>query len=252
MKSAEITVPVGSWEMPAYLAQPEGAGPHPAVIVLQEIFGLNAEMRRVTDLLASIGYVGIVINCYHRNAPNFSVAYDEAGYAAGYATAAGVMRANLIDDIGATVAWLNDQDFVKPGKVATWGFCFGGAAAFLSATLPGVAGAVCFYGGQISRPFPNGETAALDVARDIACPVLLCYGADDAAIAPEAIERVRTALLQEQKTHQIQIYPNVGHGYFRHGKSGGAQSGSASDEALAEAIADSWSLVQAFLRRVFA
>lgn len=252
MKSSEVTIPVGTLQMPAYIAQPEGAGPHPAVIVLQEIFGLNAEMRRVTDLLASVGYVGIAINCYHRNAPDFSASYDEAGYAAGYATAAGVARADLMQDVAATISWLDRQDFVKPGKVAAWGFCFGGAAAFLSATLPGLAGAICFYGGQISRPFPSGEPPAVDQAADIRCPVLLCYGADDAAIAPEAIEGVRAALLAAQKTHQIQIYPKVGHGFFRHGNGRIAQIGATSDEASAEAIADSWNLVQTFLRGAFA
>ncbi|MDP9110419.1 MAG: dienelactone hydrolase family protein [Candidatus Eremiobacteraeota bacterium] len=245
MKSSENTIPVGNLQMPVYVAQPEGSGPHPAVIVLQEIFGLNAEMRRVTDLLASVGYVGIAINFYHRNAPNFVASYDEAGYAAGYATAGGLTQADLIEDIAATVAWLNRQDFVKPDKVATWGFCFGGGAAFLSATLPGIVGAVCFYGGQISRPFPNGEPAALERVPDVRCPVLLCYGADDAAIAPEAIERVRSQLADAKKTHQIEVYPNVGHDFFRRG-------GLASDEASAEAISDSWNIVQTFLRNAFA
>lgn len=252
MMNEHVTIPVGDDAMPAYLARPAGeSGPHPAVIVLQEIFGLNDEMRRITDLLASVGYVAIAINCYHRFDPNFIAPYDEAGYARGYAAAAGVRRSDLIDDIAATIAWLDRQNFVKPGKVATWGFCFGGAAAFLSATLPGVAGAVCFYGGQISRPFPNGEPAALEVSRDIACPLLLCYGAEDSAIAPEAIERVRAALEAAKKSYQIEVYPNVGHGYFRHAKSGGAQIGT-SDEALAEAVADSWNLVQKFLREAFA
>lgn len=254
MNSAEITIPVATTEMPAYLSRPSAkSDPRPAVIVLQEIFGVNAEMQRVADLLASTGYVAVAINFYHRIDPQFRAPYDEAGAALGYATAAKVTRKSLGEDIAATVAWLERQDFVKPGKVATWGFCFGGAAAFLSATFPRVAGAVCFYGGQITRPFPNGEPGTEDLARDIRCPVLLCYGAEDAGIPPEAIERMRITLRDAEKAHHIQVYPEVGHAFFRHGKSQATHAaGTASDEALAEAVADSWNLVQTFLRRIFA
>lgn len=253
MIHTNVTVPVGAIEMPAYLARPTGSGPHPAVIVLQEIFGVNEEMRRIADLLASVGYVAIAINFYHRIDPHFSAPYDDAGAARGYAAAAAVTRQSLTEDLAATLAWLKRQDFVKAGKVATWGFCLGGAVAFLSATLGDVSGAVCFYGGQITRPFPSGEPGTLDAAHEIACPVLLCYGAEDGGIPPDAIERVRATLGTAQKEHQIQIYPAVGHAYFRHGKSRATHAaGTDSDEALAQAVADSWNLVQTFLRRVFA
>ena len=69
MISQAVNISVDGSQMDSYLARPpEGSGPHPAVIVLQEVFGVNDEMRRVTDLLAGAGYVGLAINYYHRTA----------------------------------------------------------------------------------------------------------------------------------------------------------------------------------------
>lgn len=255
MISQHLTVPVHGAAMPAYLARPpESSGPHPAVIVLQEIFGVNAEIQRVTDLVASIGYVGLAINYYHRTHPDLNESYDEAGMARGYEAARNISKATLRADVGAARDWLAQQNFVKDSKVATWGFCMGGTAAFITATLPGLRGAIAFYGGAIAgRGLPNGEPEALVDAADVRCPLLLCFGAEDPGIPAMEIERIGRTLTALHKDHQIVIYPNVGHAFFRHGSPAAvADTKRFSDEAVAEAVADSWGLVQAFLKRVFA
>jgi carboxymethylenebutenolidase len=253
MISQELTIPVGGRAMPAYLARPEeGSGPHPAVIVLQEVFGVNAEMRRVTDLLPTIGYVGLAINYYHRTHPNLNEPYDEAGMRVGLEAAKGISRQTVLADVGAAVDWLNAAEFVRAGKVATWGFCMGGSVAFLSATLPTISGAICFYGGSIAKPFISGEPEALADVDKIVAPLLLCFGAEDGGIPRESIERIREALNERGKTYQIEVYPDVGHAFFRHGSPQGvADTHEFSDEAVAYAVADSWNLVQSFLKRCF-
>jgi len=233
--------------MPAYLARPDaGSGPHPAVIVLQEIFGVNREVKRIADLVASAGYVALAINYYHRTHPELNEPYTDEGMQRGFAAAAKVSKDSLRKDVAAAIAWLDQQDFVKPGKVATWGFCFGGTVAFLTATLPGLAGAVCFYGGSIAASMPNGEPEALADVKEIRVPLLLAYGGQDAWIKSEHIERTREALKAAGKDFQIQVYPSVGHAFFRE------SSEHLQTSKHSEVVADAWNLVQAFFKKVFA
>jgi carboxymethylenebutenolidase len=253
MISQTVTIPVEGQSMPAYLARPEpGSGAHSAVIVLPEVFGLNVEMQRVADMVAGAGGVALAINVFHRVDPNFNAPYDDDGAAKGMDAAKKLSRATLRADVAAAIAWLDQQEFVKTGEVATWGFCLGGAAAFVTASVPAVRGAVCFYGGQIARPFPSGEPEGLDDASAVACPLLLVFGGDDAGIPPQAIERIRASLAAAGKDFQIQVYPGVGHGFFRHGTPEAiAQHRDSSDEALAQAVADAWHLTLAFFKRIF-
>jgi carboxymethylenebutenolidase len=254
MISQAVNISVDGSQMDSYLARPPaGSGPHPAVIVLQEVFGVNAEMRRITDMLAAAGYVGLAINFYHRTHPNLDLAYDEPSMKQGLEAAKSITRAGLYADLNAAIAWLKDQDFVRDGKIATWGFCMGGAVAFLSATLPGVRGAICFYGGSIAKPFRSGEPDALAEADKIDVPLLLCFGAEDQGIPLQDIERIRAELDRRAITYRLEVYPGVGHAFFRQGTPRAvAGQERYSDEAVANAVADSWNLVQAFLAKNFA
>lgn len=253
MISQDLSIPVNGGSMPAYLARPQdGSGAHPAVIVLQEIYGVNQEMRRITDLLPSVGYVGLAINFYHRTHPDLNEPYNDEGARTGKEAATQVTRENLLADIAAAVNWLNAQDFVKSGKVATWGFCFGGTAAFLSATMEGILGAIGFYGTGIIREWGAAQPEALAEVKNLRAPVLLCFGADDPSTPRAEIERLDTALRGAGADYQIQIYPNVGHAFFRQGSPQAVGShASSSDEAIAETVADAWGLVQAFLTKIF-
>jgi dienelactone hydrolase len=132
--------------MTGYLARPEeNSGPHPAVIVLPEVFGLTPEVRRVTDLLASTGYAGLAIDYYHRTDPGLAEPYTELGNANAFAAAAKVTARDLLADVSAARSWLETQPFVRDAKVATWGFDFGGTAAFVTSSLAELSGAICFY-----------------------------------------------------------------------------------------------------------
>ena len=228
--------------MPSYLSRPpEESGRHPAIIVLQEIFGVNAEVKRITDLVASVGYVGLAINYYHRTDPNLNEPYTQEGLKRGFEVAATVNRTSLRKDISSAMRWLRQQDFVEPNKIATWGFCFGGSVAFLSATLPGLAGAACFYGGSIAAPMPSGEPEGLADVADIRCPLLLVFGGQDEYITAEHIERIERTLREAGKDVQVQVFPTVGHAFFRE-----------STQAMTDSrvVSDAWELVQAFFKRV--
>ncbi|MGZ3498489.1 MAG: dienelactone hydrolase family protein [Vulcanimicrobiaceae bacterium] len=251
MINQNLAISVDGLQMPAYLARPEeGSGPHPAVIVLQEIFGFNNEVKRITDLVASAGYVGLAINYCHRTHPSLNEPYNDDGLKRGFEAAGNVSKDSLRADVGAAIDWLAQQNFVKRDKVATWGFGFGATAAWFAASLPQVSGAVCFYGPYISKPMPNGENAPIDDAGQIGCPVLFCFGGLDSQIPAEDIALIDRAHRAAGKPSQIQIYPDVGHAFFRHGSVAGvADSKRFSDEAVGEAVADSWNVVQSFFKK---
>ncbi|HMD01805.1 MAG TPA: dienelactone hydrolase family protein [Candidatus Baltobacteraceae bacterium] len=238
MQTQDVMIPVGGKQMPSFLARPDGDDPRPAVIVLQEIFGVNREVRRIAELLAGAGYVALAINYYYRTHPSLNEPYTQDGLKRGREAAGAVTKASIREDVAAAVAWLEGQPFVKTGKVATIGFCFGGSMAVVTATLSGLSGAISFYGAQTARGLASGEQILSD-ANEFRVPLLLFYGGKDESIPPEAIAKVDAALKAAKVSHEIVVYPDLDHAFFRE----------SSQKLDVEEIKDAWERVQAFLKK---
>ena len=231
MRTETITIPVGDLGMPAYVARPD-ADRAPGVIVLQEIFGVDAGIRALTDLIASAGYLAVAPAIFHRTDPQFEAGHDEAGFAKGRAARDQTRPETLIADVEATAVWLRAQAQCS-GAVATWGFCFGGSVAFLSATLPSIEAAVSFYGGQIA-----GGPRFIDAfAEKLRAPILFAFGGKDQFISIEARHEIEQRLTALRKSFELFVYENEDHGFFRHGPAGN------------EGSADVWPRVRAFLEQ---
>jgi len=237
--SESLTIDVAGGKMPAYLARPGAEGPHPAVIVLEGIYGFDDELRRITDLLAGSGYVGLAINYFYRTHPDLSEPFDAEGRAHGEEAARAVRKAEACADVGAARDWLNAQPFVDGGHVGTWGFGFGGTVAFATATLAGINAAVVFYGQSIASLMPSGESAPLEDVKEIRAPLLLVFGGKDELIPKGTVDTIVGALGTAGKRYDVQMYPNVGHSFFR----------TAADTNSTREAADAWDRVQAFLRK---
>jgi carboxymethylenebutenolidase len=135
------------------------------------------------------------------------------------------------------VEHLRTQD-PAPRSVFTTGFCMGGRLSSMSATLGlGLAGVIPFYGWPVG-PNRNGTPAPADEAHRIECDVLAFYGAEDEGIPKEAREAFDAALDKAGVRHETVVYPGAGHGFFDR---------RAADHA--EAAADAWNRVLAFIRR---
>ena len=231
MRTETVTIPVCELRMPAYVARPD-VDRAPGVIVVQEIFGVNADMRALADLIASAGYLAVAPAIFHRTDPAFEAGHDEAGYAKGRAARDETQPDTLIADIEATAAWLRAQPQFA-GGIATWGFCFGGSVAFLSATLPSIDAAVSFYGGQIAAG-PRFIDAFADALR---APLFFAFGGKDPYIPIEATRAIETRLTALGKSFEMRVYENEDHGFFRKGPDGNAGS------------ADVWPRIRAFLEQ---
>ncbi len=219
---AWVDLDVTGERMPAYVARPTKR-PHAGMIVIQEIFGVNADMQRVATLLAGEGYLAVVPAIFHRTDPHFDAGHDEAGIAKGRAAASALDLQQLVADLTAANSYLSGE-LQADAKVGTWGFCFGGSVAFLSATLPFVAAAVSFYGGQIARSTVPARPPLLEMAAHIRAPLFLAFGGRDESISADDVAAIRAALEAHDKRFELQVYADEGHAFFRAGASGNAAS----------------------------
>jgi len=218
-----VSIPVGSSRMPGYLARPtakpsgtgQDAGPHPAVIVWMEIFGVNSHIRDVTERVAKEGYVALAPNFFHRTAPDIDVGYDEAGKAAGIKEMGALRADQMIADAQAAVAFLRARPDVRGDRIGCMGFCIGGHMAYLTAAETDVVAAASFYGGGIAAPQgPGGQPSPIQRTNKIRGRVLCLFGGKDTMIPSSQVEQIRTALREHSVTHEIIVYPAADHGFF--------------------------------------
>jgi len=221
--SEMIEVPGG---MPAFLARPEGA-PRPAVLVIQEAFGLNGHIRDVTQRIASEGYVALAPDLYWRGGKGRSVAYEDL------AEAIGIMQTlkdpEVVTDVGSAIAYLEKQPFARADRIGITGFCMGGRVSYLVACelADKIRAAAPFYGGGI----PIDRTAKLKA------PVLAFFGEQDGFIPLAFVEQLRAEAAKQKKQVEIVVYPGAGHGFF-------CNERSSYDPAAA---ADAWERLKKFL-----
>lgn len=214
ISTAHVTVQNGALAIDAYLAQPQNEGIYPAIVVLQEIFGVNGHIRDVTERLAKEGFVAIAPALYQRLAPSFEIGYTPEDITLGRQYKDQTTAEELLGDITATIAYLNTLPQVKWGNVGAIGFCFGGHVAYLAATVPNVQATASFYGAGIPTMIPGGGDPTITRTDAIQGTIHLFFGLDDASIPPTHIAEIESALTQHQVSYQIFRYPGAQHGFF--------------------------------------
>jgi carboxymethylenebutenolidase len=198
-----ITIPNGDLQIAAYLAQPAAVGQFPAVIVIQEIFGVNSHIREVTERIAKEGYVAIAPAIYQRQAPGFETGYTSEDITIGRKYKEQTTASELISDIQAAIDYLKTLPFVKQSGFGCIGFCFGGHVAYLAATLPEIKATASFYGAAIATQTPGGGAPTIDRTAEI----------KGASIPSEQIDQIATELEKHSIPHLIFRY-NADHGFF--------------------------------------
>lgn len=178
-------------EFQAYLAAPPGR-PRGAVVVLQEIFGVNGHIRAVTDGFAAEGYTAIAPALFDRIRRGIELGYGDADrdVARGYMQQ--LKPDDTLKDVAAAVAVVRHS-----GRVATVGYCWGGSLSYRAACELPIACAVVYYGNP------------RDTAKTPKCPVMYHFGSADKSIPPDQVERLRAAHPQGI----FYIYEGAGHGF---------------------------------------
>ncbi len=211
LEAGETKVTSGDTPLPAYFARPQGAGPFPTVLVVEEIFGVHEYIRDVCRRLAKQGFLAVATEYYAR------LGELQDMMSAAQLDSQIIAHApddQLMADMDATAAWAaaNGGD---PAKLSTIGFCRGGRNVWLyAAHSPTLKTAVAFYGPMGGSPTPIQPKGPLDVAGQIKCAFLGLYaGTKDPSSSPEQIKQAEAAAKATGKDVQIIVYPDAAHGF---------------------------------------
>lgn len=188
------------FELAAHEALPPGE-PRGGLVVLQEIFGVNAHIRSVADRFAADGYHVVAPGLFERAERNFAVGYEKANIDHGIALRAKIPLEDTLLDVAGCIDKLKGS-----GRVGVVGYCFGGSLAWLAATrLSGLSATVGYYGGMMVKHLDEKPRV----------PVMLHFGEKDTGIPMTDVAKIRAAV--DPKLVQVFSYPDAGHAFNRDG-----------------------------------
>ncbi|MBI3356678.1 MAG: dienelactone hydrolase family protein [Nitrospirae bacterium] len=192
----------GNVTVRAFVAAPQTKEKRPAIIVIQEWWGLTDHIKGIAKRYAEEGYVAIAPDLYSRLGYALTTDAGEAGKLMNT-----LKQEEGLADLNATVNYLKSVPEVDAKRIGVTGFCMGGSyALMLPCVNAEIKAAVPFYG-QVPNP-----DAPL---QKLSAPVLYLYGEDDGWITKADIQRLAAALKKYQKTGEIKTYPGAPHAFFR-------------------------------------
>lgn len=198
--SSAVTFAGKTCELGAFVAHPEGVGARPAVIVIQEWWGLNDHVREVAGRFAREGYFAIAPDLYSRQGHKVTDDPNVAGDLMG-----GLTTADGIDDLLSTIGWIKGRKEANAAKIGVIGFCMGGSyATLLPCITADIKAAAPFYG-----EIPPDETLAR-----LGCPMFYAYGENDGWIQRADVDRLAATLKRLDKPGEVKVYKGCSHGFF--------------------------------------
>jgi len=209
----EISGPAGA--LRAFEARPSSGGPYPAVIVIQEWWGLNDHIKDVAERLARLGYVTVAPDLYSRQGNKVTTDPAEAGKLMG-----GLAKADGVADLLAVVAHLKTAAGVRGDRLGVTGFCMGGSfSALLACASTDIRAAAPFYG-----EIPDDA----DLAK-LTAPLLYFYGTEDFWIKRADVDRLAATLTRLGKPGEVHIYEGAPHAFFNDTRKGVYRADEAQD-----------------------
>jgi len=183
--------------MDSFLAKPDGAGPFPGIIVIHEIFGLNDNIRQISQQFADQGYAALAVDLFSKR--NRAVCMMQIFY--------GIMFRPLenatLADLNSAFSFLKATPGVDANRIGSVGFCMGGSYALqMAITAKGMKAASVFYG---ANPKPLEAIAQ-------ACPIVGSY--PDKDFTTKAARDLESSLVAYKVPHDIKIYENTGHSFY--------------------------------------
>jgi carboxymethylenebutenolidase len=226
-RTESITAPDGG-RFAGHLALPSG-GHGPGLLLIQEVFGVNAYVRDVAERLAHLGYVVLAPDVFWRSQPGFELDSSDQATIGPAVEMAGTWDPEVgLDDLSAAVRHLQELPEVT-GAVGVIGFCFGGTQAFRLAATGDLTCAVSYYGSGVAELFESGVTPQ--------CPIMFHFGDNDPYLPNEQVAVVKTATADDHRA-VVHVHHGAGHAFDNH------LAPHFSDPAAAEAA---WSETAAFL-----
>ncbi|MGD1028437.1 dienelactone hydrolase family protein [Candidatus Binatus soli] len=235
MTTSDITFPAdGGRPMRAAYAAPSDAQKHPGVIVIHEIFGLNDDIRRITGMVADLGYAALAPDLYDRDGMRIlCIARTMMTLNRG--------EGDAFNDLDAARKFLQQQPGVDAARIGVIGFCMGGGFALMFAARAPIGVAATFYG-----DVPKTTEQLRGV-----CPVLGGYGGQDRMFAAHG-RRLEKLLTEMGVDHDVKIYEDAGHSFMSRNSGFLASIGKIGPMKVAynpQAAEDSWKRIEAFFGR---
>jgi carboxymethylenebutenolidase len=211
LEAGEVKLPTSSGEIPAYRAMPQGAGPFPVILVVQEIFGVHEHIKDVCRRFAKLGHMAIAPELYFRQG-DVSKMGDMQAIVRDVVFK--VPDAQVMSDLDAAVAYAKASGKGDVSKLAITGFCWGGRITWLyAAHNPDVKAGIAWYGRLVGDKSANTPAHPVDLAAQLKAPVLGLYGAADTGIPVATVEQMKAACQAAGKTCEFQVYPDTPHAF---------------------------------------
>jgi carboxymethylenebutenolidase len=211
----------GADEGSGFLVTPEGKGPFPALVVIQEWWGLNDWVKDQARALAKEGYVALAVDLYRGKV---TADKDMA-----HQFMMGMPDERAMADLKGAFAFLGARADVKKDRIGSIGWCMGGKySGKLAVAEPQLAAAVIYYGAP--------PTSTTDIAA-IKAPILGNYGGDDQGPAPDQVKAFDAALKQAGKSGDLKIYEGAGHAFANVNNPWGGYREAAAKDAWARSVA---------------
>lgn len=190
----------------AYVAAPLGAGPFPAVVVIQEIFGVNRFVRQIAERFAALGYIAIAPDLFWRQEPGVDITDEtDAEWAQAFKLMNGFDIDKGVEDVQATIDAVR-ADSRCSGKVGAIGYCLGGRIAYLTAARTDVDATVSYY--------PIALVPLLGEAGGIGHPYMI-HVAEEDGFVPKAQQAEVAAALGTKPNVTLYSYPGRDHAFAR-------------------------------------
>ncbi len=200
-------------QIDAYLARPLGGGPFPGVVIIHHMPGWDISTKEIARRFAHHGYAALSPNLQFREGKATAEENSASIRAAG-----GMPDDRTMGDVQAAIDHLRSLPYLN-GRVGVIGYCSGGRQAYLAGcTLKGIDAVIdCYGGGVVAKPedlTPHQPAAPIDFTKDMQCPILCFFGAEDTRPSPADAAGTEEALKKHGKTYEIQTYENAGHAFF--------------------------------------
>jgi carboxymethylenebutenolidase len=196
----EVSYPGKACELKAYVAHPAAGGPRPAVIVVQEWWGLNDNIKDIARRFANEDYFAVAPDLYSRQGHKVASDPNTAAQLMG-----GLHKPDGIEDLQSTIQWIRAQKETRASKIGITGYCMGGSyAMLLPCESKEIAAAAPFY----------GEIPGDNEIQKLNCAVFYAYGANDGWIQRKDVDRLAADLKKFGKKGEVKVYEGCQHGFF--------------------------------------
>jgi carboxymethylenebutenolidase len=201
VQTETVQFPSDNFTIKAFLARPAAAKSQaPAVIVVQEWWGLNDHIKDIAQRLAREGFVALAPDLYSRLGYKVATDANEAARLMESLSSQAALR-----DLNAATKFLQQQPGVDPQRIGVVGFCMGGTFALMMATNNStIKASVPFY----------GKVPPIETLNYLLCPVLYHYGAKDGWVTKQEVDRLKEGLAKYGKPGEVHTYPDAGYAFF--------------------------------------